>query len=44
MPLTGANEPEAHPRWVPHLPHLVTNAPVIPSPLSTHAIGAADMS
>jgi len=43
MPLTGTNESDPHPRWVPHLPLLVTNAPVNPSPLATHAIGAADM-
>ncbi|SHO75958.1 Uncharacterized protein MSYG_0292 [Malassezia sympodialis ATCC 42132] len=42
LPLSS-NESDTNPRWLPHLPHLVTNAPVNPSPLATHAIGAADM-
>lgn len=42
MPLTETTN-EAAPRWPSHLPHVVTNAPVRPSPLATHAIAANDM-
>ncbi|WFD25577.1 hypothetical protein MNAN1_000537 [Malassezia nana] len=44
MPLTDSDGSEPRPRWVPPLPHIARIAPVNPSPLATHIIGAADVS